>query len=225
MQETAFELLWRRSAVVDLCRTLACDTRLVILGKVAEKEAVTPTGMAETLGLGTPVTSQHIRRLVCVGLVQDLDAGMSCSVRWTRSADRDALAEATRAWLAPLLKDARSAVEQIPVASRPKDWQTAPEAALRQVLFRIATGFCNARRLGLFHHIDTHGPCATGALALAMKIPRPSALWHVGKLVRRGFIEVLDQKNRTRYRVPTRLPSPIHAGFLQIIRGTNIDTL
>ena len=51
-----------------------------------------------------------------------------------------------------------------------------------------------------------------------MRIPATSALWHVGKLVRRGVVGVANRGKNTRYAVPKTLLSPIHASFVQIVR-------
>lgn len=215
--DTSLELLWRGSDVVDLCRTLACDSRLAILSEIAEAGAVTPGQIAKKFDLPASVASDHVRRLVRVGLVQDLDAGHNCMVKWRRAAECTTMGKAVRVWLSPLLKDAKTAVQQLPADMRPDDWQKAPDAALHQLLFRIASGFANARRLAIFKHLDTNGSCAMGSIIGSLQVPRPSARWHIQKLVRRGFVGITDSARKTRYHVPRRLPSPIHAGFLQII--------
>jgi DNA-binding transcriptional ArsR family regulator len=210
------KLLWKRSEMVDICRTLASQPRLTILDRIVGKGEANAAHIAEDTELAGPTVSQHVRRLVRAGLVRDLDAGTGYKLEWPD--DKDGLGGEVRDWIYPLLKDPVAEIRMLKSRQRPKDWRDDPRQAIHDMVYEIVTGFANSRRIEIFHQIDGCSGISPPYLAAELQIPRESVSWHAGKLLRRGLITLSGTKKRQALSVPKTLPSPMHTDFLGIIR-------
>jgi DNA-binding transcriptional ArsR family regulator len=158
--------LWRT------CRVLANRTRLRMIQHLTAHPDLTVTGMAEAMGLPTPVASVYLRALNARGILRALRDGPRVHYRVTPD---------------PTLPEAA-----ILVAVLHRDLLQGGKVVDRA--FHALTGFTHPRRIEIVRALAETPGLARPALWRRTGMSPDALRRHVAKLIRRGYILEEDEQ-------------------------------
>ena len=198
-----------------VCRSIACDARLLMFHHLARERELPATRLARHCGLSLDAASHHAARLACAGLLERRPSGARVYYSFSPAPrrGRGALgavvrracldtAWATRGWAASRIVHLGPAVlERVP----------ADAARAFDVLFDAATAFTHARRALIVRYLIENGASDRMAMTAALRMSRPACGRHLEKLARRGHVHDIGQGI---WRLAPTQKTPVHQAFV-----------
>jgi hypothetical protein len=126
----------------------------------------------------------HARRLVNAGVLVDFDGGLCNRLRMAKP--DDSLGGSVSRWLQVILKNPQGRLKKAELAAE-------QDTALHTLIFEIATGYANARRVTILAQLES-GPVRLIDLSMNARFPLPSVMWHVRKLLKRQMVRAESDK-------------------------------
>jgi DNA-binding MarR family transcriptional regulator len=187
--------------IVQVCRSIACTTRLNILALLANNTEITPTELAQRLKLRLPKISEHLRRLSAAGLIGRRPSGIRCYCVAKSPYGETALSGKMSRWLFRVLRE-RS------------------DEHTRKLIFNAATAFTHLRRVQILRHLEAHGESDSETMTGQLKMSPAALSRHCAKLSRRGVIISRESPDGWRCRLAENLVTPVHRELIGIIRSS-----
>jgi len=202
--------------IVRVMRAVACRSRLRILRLLATRGELTPTTLSREIGISLPAISLHLRQLVSVGLILRRPSGLCCFCVPKSPYSRTTLSGKVASWLRRLLRvPEEGEAARIQCATKGIKHDASP--AVDECIFEAATAFANLRRLRILDYLRGKGPTNFETLGTKLKISPAALNRHVDKLVRRGYVELCDDRGRNTCRLAARGKTRIHADLLRMV--------
>ena len=205
--------------IAEMCRVVACESRLVILYQLCLEPELPASEIAKRSQIERDVASMHFKRLIALRFLSPRRSGSYVYYRlWPERAQpsevgllpliRLAISDcnwATRGWREKAilhLDDKR--VHSLPAGVR----------RVLDVIFDATTAFSNVRRLQIVRFLLDKGMCSPGEIRRELSMSANAASRHLAKLERRGYLRregvggwALDRTGRT----------PFHAKLLAMV--------
>ena len=202
---------------VQVCRTVACHTRLKILDFLASHREVSPTDLARRLDIPLPKLSEHLRRLSASGLIQRRHSGVRCYCVAKSPYGETTLSGKLSRWLFRVFRDPSS--DSSAVSGKGRVNSRSVEST-HQLIFNAATAFTHLRRVQILRHLETRGESDSETMTAQLKMS-PSALSrHCAKLARRGVLVAQETEDGWKCRLAGKARTPIHQEMFEIIRSS-----
>ena len=204
--------------IVRVSRAIACLPRLRILSCVAGADEVTPTDLAQELGMSRDLVAAHLRRLSAAALIQRRRSGVRSYCIASSPYAEHTISGETATWLRQILRNPgramkNSEVEQVRNCRKPD-----AQSQLHGVIFDAATAFTDVRRLQILHRLMRGRTATVEILVRELSMSRPAATRQTTKLIRRGYVEVGRSGRNLVYCLSRDSKTPIHAELFDIVR-------
>jgi DNA-binding transcriptional ArsR family regulator len=90
---------------------------------------------------------------------------------------------------------------------------------LHALIFEAVTAFTNVRRLQLLRRLASGETLPAAILSATLRMSEAAVSRHMGKLRRRGYIEVVKKGRDVGYKLAARGKSRLHARLLALIQA------
>lgn len=180
-------------ALAAMCRTLACDTKLLILYHLAREGELPAAEIARRAFITPQLASIHLRQLMAMHLLARRRS--AARVYYRLAADdaasglpgilnslRRALDHATR----PDLGGHEPPIRHLAPATARK--VQANVARALDAIFDASSAFANVRRLQILGLLRRKGRCDLSTVVGELRMSPPACLRHMDKLRRRGYV-------------------------------------
>ena len=205
--------------IVRATRAMASYPRLRILSLLAQGEQ-TPTRMAKTLQLPLCAISLHLRVLVNADLITRRKSGTWCYYRAESPYDATAFSGKLAQWLYALLKTSSAGDSNHSGLLKVRNGSTGPGEESHRILFEAATAFTDLRRLQLLRHLGRQQNAGAQALEENLSMSPQAVTRHMGKLMRRGYVQAQHLGRSVVYEPKRTAKTPVHRRLFEIIGST-----
>lgn len=202
--------------VVQVSRTVACRTRLKLLATLAADKELAPSRLAIRLQVSEPQVCAHLRRLSAAGLICRRHSGAWSFAVAQSPYGESAFSGQVARWLFKHLKSPPK-LDSTGLGEKDKDKAHSPLDRVERVIFNVATGFTNLRRLQILRHLQRNGNADLEILSMTLKMSPAAASRHVSKLERRGMVLAARQDSRLALRLTTDWKSPLHRDYWEMV--------
>jgi len=204
--------------IVRIARAIACLPRLRILSCLAGADEVTPTDLAQELGMSRDLVAAHLRRLSAAALIQRRRSGVRSYCIASSPYDENTISGRAAAWLRQVLSDPVGAIQNSGVEQVRNYRRADAQSQLHGLIFDAATAFTDVRRLQILHRLMRGRTATVEILIRELSMSRPAATRQTTKLIRRGYVEAGRARRNLVYRLSRDYKTPIHADLFDIMR-------